>query len=354
MQGYTGFCTIRISRGYITKEVGSLTDMDNKEANTIKGTDKGFAVSAAMVIASAVLWGLYGTFVTILTSMGLARNALVFLRMLGTSLPVGLLICATDRNAFRVRKEDIPLFICNGLFSLLFFTFCYTAAIKVTKIATAAALLYTAPAIVMVLSAILFHEKMNARKIFCCLLAVAGCAFASGLGGELFAGGILSGSAGSAGSAASAAASNSSLITPTGLLLGLGAGLGYALYSIFSRIILNRGYSVYTNVFYSFGVAMLGFLVLSVMDGSIGQVFDSPSRTALALLCGLLTGSMAYVLYTAGMKGMETSRAAQLTTIEPVTAALLGSLLFHQPLSFWEIVGIVMVVGSVVLMNAGQ
>lgn len=321
--------------------------MDNIKATTIKGSDKGFAVSAAMVIASAVLWGLYGTFVTILTSMGLSRNALVFLRMVGTSLPVGLLICSTDRKAFRVRKADIPFFICNGLFSLLFFTFCYTAAIKVTKIATAAALLYTAPAIVMVLSAILFHEKMNARKVFCCLLAVVGCAFASGLGGELFAGGALSGSAGSA------ATSSGSLITPAGLLLGLGAGLGYALYSIFSRIILNRGYSVYTNVFYSFGVAMIGFFVLSVMEGSIGQVAESPSRTALALLCGLLTGSFAYVLYTTGMKGMETSRAAQLTTIEPVTAALLGSLLFHQPLSVWEIVGIVMVVGSVVLMNAG-
>ena len=270
--------------------------------------------------------------------MGLSGNALVFLRMLGTSIPVGLLICATDRKAFRVRKADIPLFLCNGLLSLLFFTFCYTAAIKVTKIATAAALLYTAPAIVMVLSAVLFRETMNARKVFCCLLAVVGCAFASGLGGELFAGGAASGS----------------LITPAGLLLGLGAGLGYALYSIFSRIILNRGYSVYTNVFYSFGVAMLGFFVLSVMDGSIGQVAESPSRTALALLCGLLTGSFAYVLYTTGMKGMETSRAAQLTTIEPVTAALLGSLLFHQPLSLWEIAGIVMVVGSVVLMNAGQ
>lgn len=308
------------------------------EHTTINSTSgKSFAVSAAMVIASAILWGLYGTFVTILTSMGLSGNALVFLRMLGTSIPVGLLICATDRKAFRVRKADIPLFLCNGLLSLLFFTSCYTAAIKVTKIATAAALLYTAPAIVMVLSAVLFHEKMNARKVFCCLLAVVGCAFASGLGGELFAGGAASGS----------------LITPAGLLLGLGAGLGYALYSIFSRIILNRGYSVYTNVFYSFGVAMLGFFVLSVMDGSIGQVAESPSRTALALLCGLLTGSFAYVLYTTGMKGMETSRAAQLTTIEPVTAALLGSLLFHQPLSLWEIAGIVMVVGSVVLMNAG-
>ena len=81
-----------------------------------------FAASAAMVIASAVLWGLYGTFVTILTSMGLSGNALVFLRMFATSIPVGALICATDRSAFRVRPADIPLFIANGLLSLLFFT----------------------------------------------------------------------------------------------------------------------------------------------------------------------------------------------------------------------------------------
>jgi drug/metabolite transporter (DMT)-like permease len=290
-----------------------------------------------MVIASAVLWGLYGTFVTVLSSMGLSGNALVFLRMFATCVPVGILIGATDRSAFRVRPSDVPLFIANGLLSLLFFTSCYTAAIKVTKIATAAALLYTAPAIVMVLSAILFGERMTARKVLCCLLAVVGCAFASGIGGVLFAGG------GSAG-----------FITPVGLLLGLGAGLGYALYSIFSRIILNRGYSVYTNVFYSFGVAMIGFFVLACLDGSIGQVFENPARTALALLCGLLTGSLAYVLYTTGMKGMETSRAAQLTTIEPVTAALLGSFLFHQPLSGWEIAGIVMVVASVVLMNTGD
>ena len=130
---------------------------------------KSYAASAAMVIASAVLWGLYGTFVTILSSMGLSQNALVFLRMFGTSIPVGFLICATDRSAFRVRPADIPLFIANGLLSLLFFIFCYTAAIKYTKIATAAALLYTAPAIVMVLSAILFHERMTPRTRRVCI-----------------------------------------------------------------------------------------------------------------------------------------------------------------------------------------
>ena len=297
-----------------------------------------------MVIISAILWGLYGSFVTVLTSMGLSGNALVFLRTLATSLPVGILMLFTDRSAFKLRRADVPLFFANGLLSLLFFTFCYTNAIKVTKIATAAALLYTAPAIVMVLSAILFGEKLHARKVFCCLLAVIGCAFASGIGAELFAGAAAAGASAAAGAP----------FTLAGLLLGLGAGLGYALYSIFSRMILNRGYSVYTNVFYSFGIAMFGFLALSCAEGSAGQVFENPARTALALLCGLLTGSLAYVLYTAGMKGMETSRAAQLTTIEPVTAAILGFVLFHQPLSVWEIAGIIMVVGSVILMNAGD
>lgn len=324
-----------------------------------------------MVIISAILWGLYGSFVTVLTSMGLSGNALVFLRTLATSLPVGILMLFTDRSAFKLRRADVPLFFANGLLSLLFFTFCYTNAIKVTKIATAAALLYTAPAIVMVLSAILFGEKLHARKVFCCLLAVIGCAFASGLGAELFAGasagaaasgasaGAIAAGASASGTSAGASAAGASAaagapFTLAGLLLGLGAGLGYALYSIFSRMILNRGYSVYTNVFYSFGIAMFGFLALSCAEGSAGQVFESPARTALALLCGLLTGSLAYVLYTAGMKGMETSRAAQLTTIEPVTAAILGFVLFHQPLSVWEIAGIIMVVGSVILMNAGD
>ena len=100
-------------------------------------SDNRFALSALMVIVSAVLWGLYGSFVTVLTSMGLSQNALVFLRMFATSIPVGLLMLATDRSAFRVRPADIPLFIANGVLSLLFFTFCYTSAIKVTKIATA-------------------------------------------------------------------------------------------------------------------------------------------------------------------------------------------------------------------------
>ncbi len=283
-----------------------------------------------LVIVSAVLWGTYGSFVTAITQMGMARDTLVLLRFVATWLPVLILVCVRNPSDLRIRPRDIWLFLANGLASVFFFVWCYTAAIVQTKIATAAALLYTAPAMVLLISVTVFHERLSARKVVCVLAAVVGCALVSGLG---------SGDLG---------------LTPRGLLLGLGAGLGYALYSIFSRMILLRGYSPLTNVVYTFLVASLAYLVLCVAKGELAQVAQLPGATALALVCGLATGGAAYSLYTLALARMEASRAAQLATLEPVVAAGLGFFLFGQSLAPTELVGVALVVGSVVAMNAGS
>lgn len=194
----------------------------------------------------------------------------------------------------------MPLFLANGIVSIVFFTSCYTAAIRYTKIATAAALLYTAPAIVLILSAILFKEKLTGKKIICVLFSVLGCALCSGLAGGA---------------------------DPTrkGLLLGLGAGLGYALYSIFSRYIRMRGYTTYTNILYTFGIATIVYVVMACVDGSAQNSIQHPEAIALAALCGLVTGCAAYILYTEGLSKMAPPTASVLATIEPVTLCDPGS-----------------------------
>jgi len=292
-------------------------------------TARAASLPALLVFASAVLWGTYGTFVTVITNMGMAREPLVMLRFAATALPVLAIVLARDPSQLRVRLRDLWLFAANGLASIVFFTWCYTGAIVETKIATAAALLYTAPAIVLVLSALVFKERITVRKALCIAAAVAGCALVSGLG------------AGDAG------------LTPRGLLLGLGAGLGYALYSIFTTVILQRGYSVYTNIVYTFGIATLGYLGICAAQGTLPQVVQLPGATGLSVVCGLVTGALAYVLYTAGLAKMEASRAAQIACIEPATAAVLGVVLFAQALSGVELAGIALILGSVVAMNAG-
>lgn len=283
--------------------------------------------AAAFVVIGAMLWGTYGSFVTVIGGMGLGANAMIFLRFLFTALPVFLYLLLRDRAQLRFDRGALLLFAANGLASILFFTSCYTAAIRETKIATAAALLYTSPAMVMLLSALLFREKLGVRKICCVGLAIAGCALVSGLG--------LGGAA----------------LTGKGLLLGLGAALGYSLYSIFSRLLQQRGVSTLTNVCYTFSIASLAYLVLAIRDGSLFGLAALPGAALLSAVCGLVTGLAAYLFYTLGLRDMEPSRAAQLATVEPVFAALLGVILFAQRLSWTETLGIALVVTAVVLMN---
>lgn len=285
--------------------------------------------AAAMVVISAMLWGTYGSFVTAISARGMSGNPLVFLRFLATAVPVLGYILWKSPGDLRVKREDLWLFLANGIVSILFFTSCYTAAIREMKIATAAALLYTSPAMVMFFSALFFHERIGKKKVICVFAAILGCAFVSGLGG----GGLS--------------------VSFRGLLLGLGSALGYALYSIFSRMIQERGYSVMTNVVYTFSIATACYLLLSVFQGQIAEVWHLPAATGLGIVCGLLTGTMAYVLYTTGLEHMEPSRAAQLATIEPAFAAVLGVVLFGQRLAPAEILGIAMILGAVIWMNTG-
>ena len=99
------------------------------------------------------------------------------------------------------------------------------------SLSAAAILLYTSPIWVTLLSALLFYEKLTAAKLAALCMAFGGCVLVSGLGG----GGL----------------------TLRGLLLGLGAGLGYGLYSILGSIALRR-YSAFTVTALTFLIAALG------------------------------------------------------------------------------------------------
>ena len=136
------------------------------------------------------------------------------------------------------------------------------------------------------------------------------------------------------------------------LFRSLGAGLGYGLYSIFSTIILSRGYSSYTNILYTFLTAVIFCLVQITLSGEISQIVEFPSATAVCIINGIITGTCSYTFYTNGLRLMEPSRAAQIATVEPAAASILGVLLFQQMLSATELLGVSLIIFSVVIMNA--
>lgn len=81
----------------------------------------------------------------------------------------------TDRAAVRVRLQDLWYFVGTGIFSVLFFNWCYFNAISLSALSVAAVLLYTSPVFVRLLSALCFQEPITPRKIGALLLTFCGC-----------------------------------------------------------------------------------------------------------------------------------------------------------------------------------
>lgn len=248
-----------------------------------------------------------------------------------TIAALGYVIYLLIRNRSLLRMErpaHLLYFIGTGICSLAAFNYCYITCIRYAGTAVAALLLYTAPAFVLVMSAVLFQERLTGRGLLALGMTILGCAFASGV----FGGGVTIGTA--------------------ALLWGLGSGFGYALYSIFSKFAL-RHYQPETITVYTAVFAALATLPLAE-PAQLVQMLDRPAVLAGALGSALLCTVLAYLLYTAGLAGTLAGKAAVLSTAEPVVASVLGVLLLHESMSWDRLCGILLVLGAIAVLNGKE
>lgn len=280
----------------------------------------------AAVLAAGTFWGTMGFFARNLYEEGFGPLEVAQTRITTGLILVGLYILIFNRSQFKVKLKDIWCFLGTGIVSLLLFSTCYFSALNYTSLAVAAILLYTAPFFVMILSLFLFRERLNCKKIFALLLAFSGCVLVSGVGGD-------------------------TAFSWKGILLGIGSGFFYALYSIFGRYAINRGYGAWTMTFYTFLFCSIGCAFLSDWP-LIGGVMAADSANILWVLgLGFVTAFLPYVLYSKGLEQMESSKASILASVEPVVSALFGVFVFHERLSVWGVLGICMVLCAIVVLN---
>ena len=109
---------------------------------------------------------------------------LVAVRIFVTLISLGVYLLIGNRSKLKVRLKDLWCFFGTGIFSILFFSYCYFTTIQLTSLSVACILLYTAPVFVMVLSVFLFREKITLQKLMALVLAFAGCVLVTGLGGS--------------------------------------------------------------------------------------------------------------------------------------------------------------------------
>ena len=281
---------------------------------------------AMLIIIAGISWGLISIFIRRFNKASLDSWDIMFYRSWVSAFMLFIYFILVDRNLLKFELKDIWMFFGTGIFSLTFFSFCYFNSIIALGTSVAVVLLYTSPIFVLVMSIIFFKEKINRNKLIAVAMTFAGCVLVTG---------IIGGGSGET-------------ISAGGIIIGLGAGFGYALYSIFAGFAMKK-YSSLTITFYTFLFSGISVFFIKNPIEIIGRtdIRLAPYIIGIAFVCTVLP----YITYTAGMKQMDISKAAVLVTVEPLVGALIGIFVWKEPAGEFKIIGIILILSAVVMLS---
>lgn len=201
---------------------------------------------------------------------------------------------------------------------------CFFSAVAATGVAVGTIVaIGSAPAVTGGLAWALRRERPDRRWRVATALAVAGAALLVGSGASI---GVDAG----------------------GVALALGAGASYALYTVASKQLLDRGAEPTGVMAAAFGLGAVLLSPLLVLGDTAW--LGGAGGLALAFYLGLAPTALAYVLFARGLERLEPATVATLTLAEPLTATGLGiSVLGERPSALAALGALLVLSGLVAL-----
>ena len=283
-------------------------------------------MASLLIILAGVIWGTMGIFVTEMEQMGFGSLQISSVRVTVAALIFIITVLVTDKSRFKVKIKDLWIFFVMGAGCVLGMSTLYFYTIVNTSLSTAAILLYTSPIWVILISAIVFKEKITWQKFVALICAFAGCVLVSYTGGQ------------------------SGSIGIWFFLTGLGSGIAYGLYSIFGTVALKK-YHPYTVTMYTFIFAAISSWFIAKPWDTLAVMQAYPDKLYVVVwmvLVGLVTAYTTFMLYTLGLKYTAPGKAAIMACTEPLTATLIGVFVYGQSAAVW---GIGLILFAILLVN---
>ena len=283
-----------------------------------------------LVFISGLLWGTIGVFVNGLLSLGADGELISFLRMF-SAFAIILAVSIVKHGRKIILHDRRALFLCvllgvlcNGVYNLF-----YSASIRINGMGIACVLMYTAPVFTAIASAIIFREKFSALKIFALAVNIIGSVLT-------VTGGNFSGAN----------------IDMAGILAGIGTGFCYGMAAVIGRLAGERTDSLTVSM-YSYFSAMM-FLVI-FMRPDISLAVSNVKILGLGFLYGLIPTALAYLAYYNGLKVIhDTSKVPVIASVEPVTAVLIGTIIYNERIGTANLIGVAVVMISIIIMSKAK
>lgn len=280
------------------------------------------------VVVSAACFGTLGVLASLAYRQGMQPMPLLAWRFALVAVLMGAYQAVRDPSPLLGGMADLWRYAALSITGYGAASMCYFFALKHASASIVAVLLYTYPAIVALLSAAFLREPLTPVRLAAITLTALGCAFVV----QAFAPGARADIA--------------------GVALGIGAGLGYAVFNVLSFRWL-PGRSRLVLMTYTFALSALAIGAACVLSGQ-----DlSPARWTLAgwalLLAIVAVPTVAAVLlYLGAIRRLGAAQAAIISTTEPLFTIAFAATILGERLSIGQAVGAALVLAGVVLAEA--
>ncbi len=264
--------------------------------------------SVLCVFLASVCFSLGGLFIKLIPWQALAINGA---RNLIGAAVIGVYLLITRHRLVFSRQVFI------GAAAMIGVTTLFAVANKLTTAANAIVLQFTAPAFVILLMALLYHEKPRRVDLLTCGAVLLGVIL-------FFVDGIQAGNL-------------------PGNIAAVVSGVCYA-----GVFMMNTGEKADAISSCFLGQLTAGVLLTPLCFGETD--FSVPTLAAVFALGAVQVGG-AYILFSLGIKRTPPVTASLITGMEPIMNPLWVALFYGEAVSALSIIGSVIVVGSIVLYN---
>lgn len=280
-------------------------------------------VKSKSLLASAfMIWGSIGVFVEMIP---LNSGVVAFDRsIVGMLFLLIVKLCMRSKIEFSSMKNSFWLLCVNGALLGLNWILLFEAY-KYTSVATSTICYNLGPMIVVLLSPIVFKEKLGITKIICVFVSVFGIVCVSGVfdtkgaGADDF----------------------------IGVLLGVSAAVVYAI-----TVIINKRLDKINPVdkaITQFASSTVVMFVYCLFVTSADELVFGTKTILLLITVGVVHTGVAYTLYFKSMHNVTSQNIAIFAYIDPVVAVVLSATVLNEGIDVFVIIGALCVIASAVI-----
>lgn len=274
------------------------------------------------IIIAMFIWGTLGVFVKgiQLSSIEIA----LFRSIIGSGFLVLLGLIKKEEFDKKAFKENLVLLIFSGIalgmnWVLLFQSY------KNTTIANSTLSYYMAPIFIVILSAVIFKEKISFKKIISIMGAMVGLILILNNGNE----------------------NTIDYNHAKGILYGLSAATLYATVVILNKSI--KGLSSFMITIIQLLISTIIMLSMNLFTETLEIATVDMKSLILLGIIGILHTGIAYLLYFSSIRDVEGQSIAILSYVDPIVALIVSTIFLGEIMGILQILGGILILGSAYL-----